>query len=55
MACDEANFTEVWLDLVDCNLASKIQPAPVWITFLPRACHDTESDPRGGWLGLACD
>ena len=54
MACDEANFTEVWLQLVDCNLASNgsNQPQCGSLSFPVR---DTESDPRGGWLGLACD
>ena len=28
MACDEANFTEVWLELVDCNLTEQDPTSP---------------------------
>ena len=42
------------LCMCDCSFASQIQPTPVRIAF--SIMHgDTESDPRKGWLGLACE
>ena len=36
------------------SLASQTQPTPAWISF--SITHgDTESDPRWGWFGLACE
>ena len=54
MACDEANFTEVWLDLVDCIQPRKQDPTSSSVDRFPSPCVILKAiRAEVGWVWLA--